>query len=199
MPDTVSDLRNSKGDVIVRASTTGRTKAATKAPAKAKASSAKKKAAPATKPVAAKPAAPKAPRPAKAKAPAVPSSELLKLMLAALDDNKAEDVVTIPLAGKSSVADHLIVATGRSTRQVATMAQHLRDQIKATGRKAPAVEGLQQADWVLVDAGDIVAHLFRPEIRALYNLEKMWTADLTPNNVEGQAKKRKPGAKPPSA
>jgi ribosome-associated protein len=119
---------------------------------------------------------------------------LLKLMLASLDDDKAEDVVTISLAGKSSVADHLIVATGRSTRQVATMAQHLRDKLKAAGKKPPAVEGLQQADWVLVDAGDVVAHLFRPEIRSIYNLEKMWSADLTPANVDAKAAKRKPAA-----
>lgn len=75
------------------------------------------------------------------------------------------------------------------------MALHLREKIKASGRKTPAVEGLDQADWVLVDAGDVVAHLFRPEVRELYNLEKMWSADLTPSSVEGGApgaKRRKP-------
>jgi ribosome-associated protein len=97
--------------------------------------------------------------------------------LASLDDDKAEDVVTIALAGKSSVADHLVIASGRSTRQVAAMAIHLREKIKASGRKVPAVEGLERSDWVLVDAGDVVAHLFRPEVRTFYNLEKMWSAD----------------------
>jgi ribosome-associated protein len=74
------------------------------------------------------------------------------------------------------------------------MALHLRDKIKASGRKTPAVEGLEQSDWVLVDAGDVVAHLFRPEVRTLYNLEKMWTVDLTPSSVDGgtAAKRRKP-------
>lgn len=137
---------------------------------------------------------PKVPRATKAKPAEVPSSELLKLILGSLDDNKAEDVVTIPLSGKSSVADHLVVATGRSTRQVASMALHLRDKIKASGRKTPAVEGLERADWVLVDAGDVVAHLFRPDVREFYNLEKMWSVDLTPSSVEGgaPAKRRKP-------
>lgn len=118
-------------------------------------------------------------------------------MLDSLSDDKAEDVSTISLAGKSSVADYLVIASGRSTRQVATMAQHLRDRIKATGRRAPAVEGLERADWVLVDAGDIVAHLFRPEVRSFYNLEKMWSADLTPTSEP--AKRRKPAGKAHSA
>jgi ribosome-associated protein len=86
----------------------------------------------------------------------------------------------------------LVIASGRSTRQVATMAQHLRYKIKATGRRAPSVEGLERADWVLVDAGDIVAHLFRPEVREFYNLEKMWSADLTP---AAEPKRRRPAAK----
>ena len=144
----------------------------------------------------AKTAAPKAPRAAKAKPAAVPSSELLKLIVDSLEDNKAEEIVTIPLSGKSSIADHLVVATGRSTRQVASMALHLRDKIKASGRKTPAVEGLEQADWVLVDAGDIVAHLFRPEVRTLYNLEKMRSADLTPSSVEGGTPAKRRKAKP---
>jgi ribosome-associated protein len=121
---------------------------------------------------------------------------LLKLVLGSLDDDKAEDVVTISLAGKSSIADHLVIASGRSTRQVAAMAIHLREKIKASGRRAPKVEGLERADWVLVDAGDVIAHLFRPEVRTFYNLEKMWTFDLTPA-IEGQAapKRRKTAAK----
>jgi ribosome-associated protein len=151
------------------------------APAKAKAKSAKPQA-----------AAP-APRPKKPKAAAPQQDALLKLVLTSLDDDKAEDVSTISLAGKSSVADYLVIASGRSTRQVATMAQHLRDKIKASGRRVPSVEGLERADWVLVDAGDVVAHLFRPEVRSFYNLEKMWSADLTP--TAEPAKRRKVSAK----
>lgn len=77
------------------------------------------------------------------------------------------------------------------------MATHLREKIKAAGRKTPAVEGLERADWVLVDAGDVIAHLFRPEVRSFYNLEKMWTVDLTPSSVDGSAvpKRRKASAK----
>lgn len=78
------------------------------------------------------------------------------------------------MAGKSDIADFLVIASGRSTRQVATMAEHLRERIKASGLGTPQVEGLPQGDWVLVDAGDIVVHLFRPEVRSFYNLEKMW-------------------------
>ena len=105
-------------------------------------------------------------------------------------DDKAEDVTTIPLTGKSSVADYLVIASGRSSRQVAAMAQHLREKLKATGRRAPAVEGLERGDWVLVDAGDIVAHLFRPEVRSFYNLEKMWSVDLAPAAAASVAKRR---------
>lgn len=91
-----------------------------------------------------------------------------------LDDDKGEDVVVIDLAGKSNIADFMVIATGRSSRQVAAMAEHLRDRIKAAGHVRPSVEGLPHADWVLVDAGDVVVHVFRPEVRAFYNLEKMW-------------------------
>jgi ribosome-associated protein len=106
-------------------------------------------------------------------------------------------VVTIALTGKSSIADHLVIASGRSTRQVASMAVHLREKIKASGRKTPAIEGLERGDWVLVDAGDVIAHLFRPEVRSFYNLEKMWTVDLTPASadVATAPRRRKPAAK----
>ena len=95
-----------------------------------------------------------------------------------LDDDKGEDIVVIDLAGKSDIADFMIIATGRSTRQVAAMAEHLRARIKAGGFAAPRVEGLPHADWVLVDAGDVVVHVFRPEVRGFYNLEKMWGLEL---------------------
>ena len=99
-------------------------------------------------------------------------------IVAALEDAKAEDVVTIELSGKSSIADFMIVATGRSQRQVSAIAQRLRDAIKVVGVKGVAVEGEDNGDWVLVDVGDVVVHLFRPEVRAFYNLEKMWSADM---------------------
>lgn len=99
------------------------------------------------------------------------------LILETLDDDKAEDVVAIDLRGKSSVTDIMVIASGRSSRHVSAIADHLIDTLKETGRVRPRVEGLQTCDWVLIDAGDIVIHLFRPEVRAFYNLEKMWSVD----------------------
>ena len=99
---------------------------------------------------------------------------LHELILKQLDDDQAQDLVSIPLAGKSSIADHMIVASGRSTRQVAAMAQKLAVKIKHSGEPSPRIEGLPAADWVLIDAGDVVVHLFRPEVRGFYNLERMW-------------------------
>jgi ribosome-associated protein len=96
------------------------------------------------------------------------------LVLAQLDDDQAQDVVSIPLAGKSSIADYMIVASGRSTRQVAAMAQKLAEKVKGAGFGSARIEGLPAADWVLIDAGDVVVHLFRPEVRSFYNLERMW-------------------------
>ena len=102
------------------------------------------------------------------------SRELLALVQTSLDDNKAEEVVVIELAGKSTIADFMVVATGRSSRQVGTMAEHLREKLKLAGVKGISVEGAARADWVLIDGGDIIVHLFRPEVRAFYALEKMW-------------------------
>ena len=106
------------------------------------------------------------------------AAELLRLVETSLDDDKAEDIVVIDLAGKTEIADYLVVATGSSHRQVGAMADHLREKIKASGIDGPAVEGTPQCDWVLIDAGDIVVHLFRAEVRAFYNLEKMWSVDV---------------------
>ena len=107
-----------------------------------------------------------------------PSAGLLTLIERSLDDGQAEEIAVIDMAGKSAIADYMVIATGRSSRHVASMAEHLRDRIKAhTGHRTP-VEGLTQADWVLVDAGDIIVHLFRAEVRAYYNLEKMWSRTL---------------------
>ena len=101
--------------------------------------------------------------------------DLHDLVLKQLDDDQAQDVVSIPLEGKSSIADHMVIASGRSTRQVAAMAQKLAEKVKQAGFGPVRVEGLPQADWVLIDAGDVVVHLFRPEVRSFYNLERMWS------------------------
>ena len=93
---------------------------------------------------------------------------------ASLDDDKAQDVVVIDLAGKTDFADFMVIASGTSQRQVNTMAQHLREKMKALGLEGISLEGAPQCDWVLVDGGDVVVHLFRPEIRAFYDLEKIW-------------------------
>ena len=102
------------------------------------------------------------------------SDALHAMVLTQLDDDQAQDVVSIPLEGKSSIADHMVVASGRSTRQVASIAQKLAEKIKQDGFGPVRLEGLPAADWVLIDAGDVVVHLFRPEVRSFYNLERMW-------------------------
>lgn len=99
---------------------------------------------------------------------------LHELVLRSLDDDQAVEVVSIPLAGKSSIADHMVVASGRSSRQVASMAQKLTERIKQELGRNVRVEGLPIADWVLIDADDVIVHLFRPEVRTFYNLERMW-------------------------
>lgn len=102
------------------------------------------------------------------------SDALLALVLKQLDNDQAQDIVTIDLAGKSSIADHMVIASGRSTRQVAAMAQKLSEEVKRQGFGSARLEGLPAADWVLIDAGDVVVHVFRPEVRSFYNLERMW-------------------------
>ena len=91
-----------------------------------------------------------------------------------LDDDKAQKVVVIDLKGKTAIADYMIVASGTSQRQVATMAEHLREKLKSLGIKSVSVEGMSHGDWVLIDGGDVIVHLFRPEIREFYDLEKLW-------------------------
>lgn len=109
------------------------------------------------------------------------------LVLAQLEDDQAQDVVSIPLAGKSSIADHMVIASGRSTRQVAAIAQKLAERVKQEGHGPVRLEGLPQADWVLLDAGDVVVHLFRPEVRSFYNLERMWAFGDAPPVAAGTA------------
>jgi ribosome silencing factor RsfS/YbeB/iojap/nicotinate (nicotinamide) nucleotide adenylyltransferase len=104
----------------------------------------------------------------------LPAPELLQRIIDSLEDGKAEEIVTIDLAGKTTIADYMVVASGRSSRQVAALTDHL-EQI-LPGRIA--IEGKRQGDWVLIDAGDVIVHIFRPEIRAYYNLEKMWGSAL---------------------
>lgn len=99
---------------------------------------------------------------------------LLQLVLSSLDDDKAEDIVAIDLIGKTSLADHMVIATGRSSRQVSALCQKLIERLKAAGFERPKVEGDNTADWVIVDTGDVIVHLFRPEVREFYNLEKLW-------------------------
>lgn len=106
------------------------------------------------------------------------SAEMLALVLASLDDDKAEEVVSIPLKGKSAMADHMVVASGRSSRQVSAMAEKLIDRVKAATGKSARVEGRDTGDWVLIDAGDVIVHLFRPEVREFYQLEKMWLGPM---------------------
>ena len=96
------------------------------------------------------------------------------LVLRSLDDDQAQEVVSIPLTGKSNIADHMVIASGRSTRQVASMAQKLSQRIKQELGRNVRIEGLPIADWVLIDAEDVIVHLFRPEVRTFYNLERMW-------------------------
>lgn len=121
---------------------------------------------PAVQPASAPPAAPE---------PDV--DQLQAVILAKLDEDKAEDVVTIDLQGKSPLADAIVVASGRSQRHVAALADHLQRALKDAGFGRVQVEGLPQADWVLLDAGDVIVHLFRPEVRAFYQIEKIWSVN----------------------
>ncbi|HVT51211.1 MAG TPA: ribosome silencing factor [Dongiaceae bacterium] len=105
-------------------------------------------------------------------------TDLLKLVEKSLDDDKAEDIISIDLAGKSSIADYMVIATGRSARQLNAMAQHLDEKLTKSGVRKVSIEGLTQGEWVLLDGGDVIVHLFKPEVRSFYNLEKMWGADL---------------------
>lgn len=107
--------------------------------------------------------------------PADSVAALHALVMHQLDEDQAQEPVTIPLAGKSSIADHMVIATGRSTRHVAAMADKLAQRIKQEMGRSVRIEGLPNADWVLIDAGDVVVHLFRPEVRGFYNLERMWS------------------------
>jgi len=159
-----------------------------KAPAKPAKKAAKKSAAKAKPTKAKKPAAKPAPKPAKAKtakkkpsapvkaapAKAAPPSELIRRIVASLEDDKAEEIVTVDLAGRSSLCDAAVIASGRSTRHVMSIAEHLARRLKDVGYGTRPVTGAAQGDWALVDAGDVIVHVFRPEVRDYYDLEGMW-------------------------
>lgn len=130
-------------------------------------------------PAAAKAAA--TPRAANRPAPGIDVEATTKVVLTSLEDDKAEDILAIDIRGKSSFADMLVVASGRSSRHVGALADHVMRKLKEAGVKDVRVEGLPQGDWVLVDAGDVVVHLFRPEVRSFYNIEKIW-AGATPDS-----------------
>ncbi len=102
------------------------------------------------------------------------SDKILALVLSSLDDDKAEQVVQIDLRGQTEIGDHMVVASGRSTRQVAAMSEKLIDRIKQEFGFTAKVEGKEAGDWVLIDTGDVIVHIFRPEVRDFYQLEKMW-------------------------
>jgi ribosome-associated protein len=105
--------------------------------------------------------------------PRINAEDTLRIVFARLDDMKAEDTVSIDLTGKSSIGDTMVVTTGRSQRHVASIADHVIEDLRQHGLRV-RVEGMAQGDWVLIDAGDVIVHVFRPEVRAFYNLEKMW-------------------------
>ena len=118
----------------------------------------------------------RAPKPARKKA-APEEPTLLARILKSLDDDKAEDITTIDLTGRAAFCDAIVIATGRSSRHVAAIAEHLARRLKEAGYGTRPVDGAKQGDWVLVDAGDVVVHIFRPEVRAYYDLEGMWSVD----------------------
>ena len=112
------------------------------------------------------------------------SQEILELSMTSLDDDKARDLISIDLAGKTSIADHLVIASGTSQRQVVAMADHLTEKLKHAGLKGVTAEGRDSGDWVVIDAFDVIIHLFRPEVREFYNIEKMWNVDAPRGNKE---------------
>lgn len=123
------------------------------------------------------------PRAANRPAPGIDVEATTKVVLTSLEDDKAEDILAIDIRGKSSFADMLVIASGRSARHVGALADHVMRKLKDAGLKDVRIEGMPQADWVLVDAGDVVIHLFRPEVRSFYNIEKIW-AGATPDSLQ---------------
>lgn len=108
---------------------------------------------------------------------------LAEALSKALEDDKAEDLTLIDLQGKSSLADFMIIASGRSGRHVSALADHVAQEAKRLTGRPPSVEGMANADWVLIDTGDVIVHLFRPEVREFYNLEKIWATDPSGRSI----------------
>jgi ribosome-associated protein len=119
----------------------------------------------------------KKPAPAAEPTP-TPELKMIDVVLQSLDDAKAEQTVAIDIAGKSSLADHMVVTSGRSNRHVSAVADQVVKALRDNGFSKPRIEGLPHADWVLVDGGDVIVHIFRPEVREFYNIEKMWQAEF---------------------
>lgn len=117
--------------------------------------------------------APPAPAPLDASAAATPEAQVASI-IDSLDSSKAEDIVTLNIVGKSALADYIVVASGRSNRHVGAISDHLLRDLKQRGFGTAKVEGLPHCDWVLIDAGDVLVHIFRPEVRQFYSIEKMW-------------------------
>lgn len=109
------------------------------------------------------------------------SAGLLELITSSLEDDQAIDIVAIDLRNKTILADYLVIATGRSQRHVGAVAERLVERLKESERRPVGVEGLPRCDWVLIDAGDVIAHVFRQEVREFYNLEKMWSVEIPPS------------------
>ena len=123
--------------------------------------------------------------PKKSRKPQPETAPILTLILETLEDAKAENTVHVDITGKSSLADHMIVTSGRSHRHVGAVADQLSRALKESGFDKPRIEGLPHCDWVLLDAGDVIVHIFRPEVREFYNIEKMWAAEFASDQVAG--------------
>ena len=116
--------------------------------------------------------------------PKLDAGQILRLITASLDDDKAEKILIISLDGKSAMADYMVVASGVSSRQITSMAQHLEFKLKQKKVDVLGMEGLRQADWILIDANDVIVHIFRPEVREFYGLERMWANDASAEIVK---------------
>jgi len=116
--------------------------------------------------------------------PKLDADQILRLITASLDDDKAEKILTISLNGKSAMADYMVVASGVSSRQITSMAQHLEFKLKQKKVDVLGMEGLRQADWILIDANHVIVHIFRPEVREFYGLERMWANDASAEIVK---------------
>lgn len=172
-PKKASAPKGAKASVkktVTKPKVTKKAGAVTKTKTAVKSKTASKK--PAVKAVGTKSIAPTASRPVDQW-----SRNLLKMVEKSLDADKAEDIVTIDLSGKSAIADYMVIATGRNTRQLAAMAHHIAEKLGKAGAKPIGIEGISQGDWVLIDGNDVIVHLFRPDVRKLYSLEKMWGID----------------------